>query len=77
PVPGGALAHWTFDGAGSDASGNGRNLDLTGSPGFTDAECGEAIVLDGTQWAERPADDQAFDFGGGDFTLTPILHEAA
>ncbi|MDQ4068659.1 MAG: hypothetical protein M3203_04160 [Actinomycetota bacterium] len=70
PVPAGALAHWAFDGNGSDVSGNGRNLDLTGSPGFTDAECGKAIVLDGTKWAERPVDDQPFDFGGGDFTIS-------
>ncbi len=70
PVPAGALAHWTFDGTGSDASGNGRNLDLTGSPGFTDAGCDMAIVLNGAQWAERPIDDQAFDFGGGDFTVS-------
>ncbi len=74
PVPAGALAHWTFDGAGSDVSGNGGNLDLTGSPGFADTQCGEAIVLDGTQWAERPADDQAFDFGGGDFTISAWIN---
>ncbi len=74
PVPAGALAHWTFDRAGSDASGNGRNLDLTGSPRFTDARCGEAIVLDGTQWAERPVDDQAFDFAGGNFTISAWIN---
>ena len=70
PVPAGALAHWTFDGNGSDVSGNGRNLDVTGSPRFTDAGCGQAIVLDGTQWAERPVDDQTFDVGDRDFTIS-------
>jgi hypothetical protein len=74
PVPAGALAHWTFDGNGSDVSGNGRNLDLTGSPGFADAGCGQAIVLEGTQWAERAVDDQAFDFGGGDFTISAWMN---
>ena len=41
----GLLAHWTFDGDGSDASGNGRNLKMSAGAAFSDGRLGKALDL--------------------------------
>lgn len=67
-----ALAgYWRFNGDGTDSSGNGRDLTLVGSPTFAQGKFGQALSLDGSgnQYAIRGADDSAFDFGAGDFTV--------
>src|SRR2546423_128560 len=63
--------YWEFDGNGNDSSGNGRDLNLVGSPGFTTGLIGLALNLtgDANTYAERPGSDAAFGFGAGDFTI--------
>jgi hypothetical protein len=63
--------YWEFDGNGNDSSGNGRDLNLVGSPGFTTGLFGMALNLtgDANTYAERPVSDTAFGFGAGDFTI--------
>jgi autotransporter-associated beta strand protein len=70
-VPTGLSGYWPFDGNGTDASGNGLGLTLSGNPGFATGEFNQALSLqnNGAQYAQRPGDDAAFDFGAGDFTI--------
>jgi len=69
----GLLAYYTLDGNANDSSGNGYDLTLAGSPSFsgTGPFGGSALMLDGsgTQYATRPVDDAAFNFGSSDFTV--------
>ena len=67
----GLIAWWPFNGNGADATGHGYNLTLVGSPTFAPGRFGQAISLNGTgdQYAVRPGDDAAFNFGSGDFTV--------
>jgi parallel beta-helix repeat protein len=74
-VPGGLaqnlIGYWKFDGDGMDSSGGGRDLGLYGGVGFTAGLFGQALDLngDGTQYAQRPGDDEIYDFGDSDFTI--------
>jgi len=63
--------YWQFDGNGSDASDNARNLGLVGGIGFEEGLFGQALSFNGdeSRYAQRPIDDQVFDFGGSDFTV--------
>jgi hypothetical protein len=69
----GLLGYWPFNGDGADLSGGGYNFDLHGgSPlRFSDGLYGQALDLhhDGTQFAQRPGDDPAFNFEGSDVTI--------
>jgi len=67
----GLLALYSFDGNGKDSSGNDRDLNLVGSPGFAAGKFGQALDLhgNGNQYAVRPVDDAAFNFGSKDFTI--------
>ena len=67
----GLLALYSFDGNGKDSSGNDRDLNLVGSPGFAAGKFGQALDLhgNGNQYAVRPVDDTAFNFGSKDFTI--------
>jgi N-acetylneuraminic acid mutarotase len=67
----GLVGYWPFDGNGSDASGNGRDLNLFGGVGFASGLFGQALDLhhDPDQYAARPVDDDDFDFGDRDFSL--------
>lgn len=69
----GLVAYYPFDGNADDASGNGYDLTLVGSPSLsgTGPFGGSALTLDGTdtQYATRLVDDAAFDFGSSDFTV--------
>lgn len=64
-----AVAYYPFDGAGTDVAG-GLDLGLVNAPGFEAGLFGQALALpaDATKYAQRPADDAAFDFAG-DFTV--------
>lgn len=66
----GLVGHWAFDGNGTDSSGNGRDLTIQGGAGFAPGKFGQALQLDGTvaEFATRPGDDAAFNFGPGNFT---------
>jgi VCBS repeat-containing protein len=67
----GLIGYWPFDGSGADRSGNARDLTLYGGVGFGDGLFGQALQMtgDNSQYAARPVDDAAFDFGGNDFTI--------
>ncbi|MCL4205693.1 MAG: VCBS repeat-containing protein, partial [Pirellulaceae bacterium] len=67
----GLIGYWPFDGSGSDASGGNRDLSLYGGVGFATGLFGQAMDLHGntTQFAQRPQDDDIFDFGSSDFTV--------
>jgi hypothetical protein len=67
----GLQALYTFDSNGNDSSGNGRNLNLIGSPGFAAGQFGQALDLHGnaSQYASRSVNDSAFDFGSNNFTI--------
>lgn len=67
----GLVGYWPFDGDGTDASGNDRPLDLVGQPEFSSGLLGEALHLHGdpSQYATRPVVDEAFNFGGSDFSI--------
>lgn len=67
----GLLGWWPFDGDGTDASGNGFDLNLVGKPGFGPGRFGQALSLTGdvSQYAVRPGDDAAFNFGSSDLTV--------
>lgn len=69
-APSEALACWKFNGDLTDATANGRDLQFHGAPSFAPGVEGQALVIDESEWAERPGDDQAFDFGGDDFTVS-------
>lgn len=66
------IGYWPFDGDGTDQSGGNRNLTLFGTPGFGTGLFGQAINVDGTgtMYAQRPSDDEIFDFGSNDFTIS-------
>merc|ERR1711964_849587 len=62
--------YWTFDSDGSDSSANSRDFTMYGSPSFVSGLIGNAVNLDGTDdHGRRNVDDEAFDFGSGDFTI--------
>jgi MYXO-CTERM domain-containing protein len=67
----GLIGYWPFDGNGNDRSGNGRNLNLVGNPGFAPGLFGQALDLhgNGSQFAQRPVDDSLFRLGASDFTI--------
>jgi hypothetical protein len=67
----GLIAYYPLNGNANDASGNGYNLTLFGSPSFVAGRFGEALSLDGTSnsYASRTVSDAAFDFGTGDFSV--------
>jgi hypothetical protein len=67
----GLIGYWPFDGNGNDLSGNGRNLNLVGNPGFAPGLFGQALDLhgNGSQFAQRPVDDPLFRLGSSDFTI--------
>ena len=46
-LPAGVAAHYTFEGNANDASGNGNNGTLVGSPTFTTGKFGQALSLAG------------------------------
>jgi C1A family cysteine protease len=64
-------AYWQFDGGGQDSSAFGRDLDLYGNPVYAPGLFGSALDLPGDvgQYAQRPIDDPAFNYGDGDFTI--------
>ncbi len=64
-------AYYHLDGNGLDASGNGLNLSLVGNPSFGTGLFGEALSLQGndSQYATRPGDDAALNFGSSDFAI--------
>lgn len=67
-------AYWQFDDVGNrgdDSSVNNRDLTMFGSPNFTQGLLGQALDLtkDGNQYAQHVIDDDAFDFGDGNFTI--------
>ncbi|MBL7796049.1 MAG: hypothetical protein JNJ90_06040 [Saprospiraceae bacterium] len=66
------IAYWKMDGDGTDASGSGYDLSLAGGAGFAGGKFGSALDLpnDASKYATRPGDDNAFDFGGNDFTIS-------
>jgi Concanavalin A-like lectin/glucanases superfamily len=65
------LAYYHLDGNGIDSSGNGYNLSLVGNPAFGPGLYGQALALNGdsSQYATRPGDDAAFNFGSSNFTI--------
>ena len=68
----GLQGYWNFDGDGSDASGNSRDLTINGSGGFATGLIGSAVDFtgrDGSKHAVRSMDDSVFDIGAADFTL--------
>jgi hypothetical protein len=66
----GLLAHWRFEGSGTDSSGADRDLDVRGA-GYGTGLMGQGLALSGStaSYAIRPVDDGAFDFGSGDFAI--------
>ena len=67
----GLIADWSFDNNGNDSSGNGYDLTLVGNPDFAPGRFGQALSLsgDGSEYAVRPIDDPAFNFGSNEFTV--------
>lgn len=67
----GLIGYWPFDGTGGDASGYARDMDLKGGVGFASGLFGSALDLhkNANQYAQRPVDDPAFDFGSSNFTV--------
>lgn len=67
----GLVAYYQMNGNGLDSSGNGLNLSLVGNPSFGAGLYGQALSLnnDQAQYATRPGDDPAFDFGSGNFAI--------
>lgn len=67
----GLIGYWPFDGNGNDLSGAGRHLELFGEVGFAPGLFGQALDLHGNpnQFAQRPVDDEVYDFGANDFSL--------
>lgn len=67
----GLAGYWPFAGSGADLSGGGRNLDVYGGAGYSAGLFDQALDLhnNGAQFAQRPVDDAAFDFGSNNFTL--------
>ena len=63
--------YWQLDGNGTDASGNSRDLTVVGTGGYAAGLLDQALNLPGStaDYAIRGADDAAFDFGAGDFTV--------
>lgn len=63
--------YYQFNGNGDDSSGNSRDLTLVGNPGFASGVFGQALSLykDGSQFAQRPVSDPAFNFGSSNFTV--------
>lgn len=63
--------YYPFDGNGTDASGNGRNVGLFGGVGFAPGLYGQALDLhaDASQYAQRPVNDPVLNFGLNDFTI--------
>ncbi len=70
-VMNGLEALWQFNGNGNDATGHGYDLTLVGNPSFTAGRFGQALELNGTgsQYAVRPINDAAFNFGSNNFTI--------
>jgi autotransporter-associated beta strand protein len=70
-IAAGLSGYWPLDGNGNDLSGSGNNFTLAGAPGFGPGKFGQALSLhdNGAQFATRPGDDAAYDFGAADFTL--------
>ena len=71
PLRSDLAAYYQFNTTSADDSGNGRDVNLFGGGGFAAGLVGEALDLHGNnnQFAQRPVDDSALDFGTGDFTL--------
>ena len=69
-ITSGLIAHWTFDGTAQDSVHN-YDLTLVGNPSFGPGRFGQALQLNGTgaQYAVRPVNDPAFNFGAGNFTI--------
>lgn len=63
--------YWPFNGNGADGSGLSRDLLLEGGVGFDNGLFGQAFNLprNNSQYAIRPGDDSAYNFGGSDFTV--------
>jgi hypothetical protein len=70
-VTDGLLGYWPFDGHGGDQSGAGRHLDVYGAAPYSDGLFGQALDLQNNpnQYAQRPVNDAAFNFGAADFTV--------
>src|SRR5262245_34976786 len=67
----GLIGYWPFDGDGTDHSPARRDLTLYGNPGFGPGILGQALDLHNntSQYAQRPVDDAAYDFGATDFSV--------
>ena len=65
----GLAVYYKFDGSGADSSGNGCDVGLYGGVGFAPGIFGTALDLhhNGSQLAQRPADDPVLNLGAADF----------
>lgn len=65
------VASYAFDGTATDGSGNGYNLTLSSGAGYTTGLIGQAFNPNGVinHYAARAGDDNALDFGTGEFTV--------
>ena len=64
------IGYWPFNGSGADLSGGGKDVRLYGSADGSGL-FGQALSLPGNvnYYAQRPGDDQVFNFGSGSFTV--------
>jgi hypothetical protein len=71
------VGHWRFDGAATDASGNGYTATLVGSPTYVGGRFGDALALNGsTQRAEIPAGSAALNSLGSAFSISQWFRAA-
>lgn len=63
--------YWGFEGNGQDSSGNGRDLNVVGAPGFQAGLIGQSLALMGqtSQFAIGQSNEPVFDVGADDFSL--------
>ena len=67
----GLISYWPFDGNGTDVSPFDRDLTLQGGVGYATGLFGQALDMHNnpSTYAQRLIDDEAYDFGGTDFTV--------
>jgi hypothetical protein len=71
PIYSGLIGYWPFNGSGTDDSGGGYNLTVTGGATYAPGLFGQALSLDGVEGSSAvgSGDDPAFNFGSSDFSV--------
>lgn len=71
PLSNGLVAYWQFENSGEDSAANDFDLQIVGGPPYAGGRFGQGLALTGdiSQFARRPGDDAAFDFGSNPFSV--------